>query len=389
MSTRFEIVTECPVTRARTGLLRTAHGTIETPLFMPVGTLGSVKGLTQRMLSEELGAQIVLANTYHLFLRPGHETIAKLGGLHSFINWDGAILTDSGGFQVFSLSSLCKVIEEGVVFRSHLDGSEHIFTPESTVDVQWALGSDVMMMLDECTDYPVSKDHARSSMERTIRWADRGFQHWQTAGDSSGDEAMSSLSSDSLQPMLFPIVQGSMFPDLRRECAERLVDMDAPGYAIGGLSVGEDRRLSFEMVEAVEDVLPRVKPRYVMGVGALEELAEYVARGVDMMDCVLPTRNARNGYLFSSEGSLIIKNSKWKADDRPLDKTCRCYTCLNYSRAYLRHLFLAGEMLFCTLATLHNLTAYLDRLREIREAIQIGEFPAYLARVRSANWRRL
>ncbi|MBG99381.1 MAG: tRNA guanosine(34) transglycosylase Tgt [Solibacterales bacterium] len=389
MSTRFEIVTECPVTRARTGLLRTAHGTIETPLFMPVGTLGSVKGLTQRMLSEELGAQIVLANTYHLFLRPGHETIAKLGGLHSFINWDGAILTDSGGFQVFSLSSLCKVIEEGVVFRSHLDGSEHIFTPESTVDVQWALGSDVMMMLDECTDYPVSKDHARSSMERTIRWADRGFQHWQTAGDSSGDEAMSSLSSDSLQPMLFPIVQGSMFPDLRRECAERLVDMDAPGYAIGGLSVGEDRRLSFEMVEAVEDVLPRVKPRYVMGVGALEELAEYVARGVDMMDCVLPTRNARNGYLFTSEGSLIIKNSKWKADDRPLDKTCRCYTCLNYSRAYLRHLFLAGEMLFCTLATLHNLTAYLDRLREIREAIQIGEFPAYLARVRSANWRRL
>lgn len=389
MSTRFEIVTECPVTRARTGLLRTAHGTIETPLFMPVGTLGSVKGLTQRMLSEELGAQIVLANTYHLFLRPGHETIAKLGGLHSFINWDGAILTDSGGFQVFSLSSLCKVIEEGVVFRSHLDGSEHIFTPESTVDVQRALGSDVMMMLDECTDYPVSKDHARSSMERTIRWADRGFQHWQTAGDSSGDEAMSSLSSDSLQPMLFPIVQGSMFPDLRRECAERLVDMDAPGYAIGGLSVGEDRRLSFEMVEAVEDVLPRVKPRYVMGVGALEELAEYVARGVDMMDCVLPTRNARNGYLFTSEGSLIIKNSKWKADDRPLDKTCRCYTCLNYSRAYLRHLFLAGEMLFCTLATLHNLTAYLDRLREIREAIQIGEFPAYLARVRSANWRRL
>lgn len=389
MSTRFEIVTECPVTRARTGLLRTAHGTIETPLFMPVGTLGSVKGLTQRMLSEELGAQIVLANTYHLFLRPGHETIAKLGGLHSFINWDGAILTDSGGFQVFSLSSLCKVIEEGVVFRSHLDGSEHIFTPESTVDVQRALGSDVMMMLDECTDYPVSKDHARSSMERTIRWADRGFQHWQTAGDSSGDEAMSGLSSDSLQPMLFPIVQGSMFPDLRRECAERLVDMDAPGYAIGGLSVGEDRRLSFEMVEAVEDVLPRVKPRYVMGVGALEELAEYVARGVDMMDCVLPTRNARNGYLFTSEGSLIIKNSKWKADDRPLDKTCRCYTCLNYSRAYLRHLFLAGEMLFCTLATLHNLTAYLDRLREIREAIQIGEFPAYLARVRSANWRRL
>ena len=272
-----------------------------------------------------------------------------------------------------------------------------MFTPESTVDVQRALGSDVMMVLDECTDYPVSKDYARSSMERTIRWADRGLRHWQTTGDPSSNDVGLSVTDHSegeavnrlMQPMLFLIVQGSMFPDLRRECAERLADMDAPGYAIGGLSVGEDRRLSFEMVEAVEDVLPRAKPRYVMGVGMLEELAEYVARGVDMMDCVLPTRNARNGYLFTSEGSLIIKNSKWKTDDRPLDKTCRCYTCSNHSRAYLRHLFLTGEMLFCTLATLHNLTAYLDRLKEIREAIQIGEFPAYLARARSANWRRL
>ncbi len=388
MDNRFEIVAECPHTRARAGLLHTAHGTIETPVFMPVGTLGSVKGLTQRMLAEELGARIVLANTYHLYLRPGHETVAKLGGLHGFMNWGSAILTDSGGFQVFSLSSLRKITDDGVIFRSHLDGSEHVFTPESTVDVQRALGSDLMMVLDECTEYPVSREYARASMGRTVNWARRGLRHWRTSAQAdipNGPGA--ATSTDSLAPMLFPIVQGSMFPDLRRECAERLVEMDAPGYAIGGLSVGEPRALSFEMVEATEPILPRHKPRYVMGVGMLDELGEYVARGVDMMDCVLPTRNARNGYLFSSEGRLIIKNSEWKADPRPVDENCACYTCRNHSRAYLRHLFLAREMLYSTLATLHNLTVYLDRLREIREAIQIGEFPAYLARVRSADRR--
>ena len=398
MSTHFEIVSECPGTLARSGLLHTTHGSVETPVFMPVGTLGSVKSLTQRMLAEELGAQIVLANTYHLFLRPGYETIAHLGGLHAFMSWDGAILTDSGGFQVFSLSSLRKITDDGVIFRSHLDGSEHAFTPESTVDVQQALGSDVMMVLDECTEYPVSKEFARSSMERTLKWAERGLRHWQGSRDDdaenvfelagvsrAGNQPSRSTFSRSLRPMLFPIVQGSMFPDLRRECAKRLVDMDAPGYAIGGLSVGEAKELSFEMVEATEPILPRAKPRYVMGVGMLEELVEYVARGVDMMDCVLPTRNARNGYLFTSRGPLIIKHSKWKTDGNPLDENCRCYTCQNYSRAYLRHLFLSGEILYSTLATLHNLTSYLDRLKEIREAIQTGEFPAYLARARSAG----
>ena len=386
MDNRFEIVAECPHTRARAGLLHTAHGTIETPVFIPVGTLGCVKGLTQRMLAEQLGARIVLANAYHLYLRPGHETVGQLGGLHGFMNWGGAILTDSGGFQVFSLRSLRKITDDGVIFRSHLDGSEHVFTPESTVDVQRTLGSDVMMVLDECTEYPVSRPYAKASMERTIDWAKRGIRHWRAETETDA-ETGARAEIKRLPPLLFPIVQGSMFPELRRECAERLVEMDAPGYAIGGLSVGEPRALSFEMVEASEPILPRDKPRYVMGVGMLDELGEYVARGVDMMDCVLPTRNARNGYLFTSAGRLIIKNSEWKADPRPVDENCACYTCRNHSRAYLRHLFLAGEMLYSTLATLHNLTVYLDRLREIREAIQIGEFPAYLARVRSADRR--
>ena len=338
------------------------------------------------MLAEELGARIVLANTYHLYLRPGHETIGQLGGLHGFMNWGGAILTDSGGFQVFSLSSLRKITDDGVIFRSHLDGSEHVFTPESTIDAQRALGSDVMMVLDECTEYPVSREYARVSMERTIDWAKRGLRHWR-AGSERDAEAGDAAEAERIPRMLFPIVQGSMFPELRRECAGRLVELDAPGYAIGGLSVGEPRGLSFEMVEATEPILPRDKPRYVMGVGMLDELGEYVARGVDMMDCVLPTRNARNGYLFTSEGRLIIKNSAWKADPRPVDENCACYACRNHSRAYLRHLFLSREMLYSTLATIHNLTVYLDRLREIREAIQIGEFPAYLARVQTADRR--
>lgn len=371
---RFEVVAECPHTRARAGLLHTAHGTVETPVFMPVGTQATVKGLTQRMLAEELQASLILANTYHLYLRPGHKTIEELGGLHRFMGWTHAVLTDSGGFQVFSLAGLRKVTASGVVFRSHLDGSEHLFTPESTVDAQQALGSDIMMVLDECTEYPVSHERARTSMETTLRWAERAFAHWR----NSHDEGRA----------LFPIVQGSMFGHLRRECAERLAVLDAPGYAIGGLSVGEPRAMSYEMVEATEPVLPRDRPRYVMGVGMLHELGEYVARGVDMMDCVLPTRNARNGYLFTSTGPVVIKNAVWARDPHPLDEQCSCYTCRNFSRAYLRHLFLAREMLFGTLATLHNLSVYLDRMRRIREAILFGGLPEYLALIRAKEEKR-
>lgn len=369
----FELIAECAATRARAGLLHTAHGTIETPVFMPVGTQATVKGLTQRDLAEELDVRILLANTYHLYLRPGHELIRRMGGLHRFMSWPRAILTDSGGYQVFSLSDLRKIEDAGVTFRSHLDGDRHVFTPESAVDVQMALGSDVMMVLDECPQYPVSHEYARESMERTLHWARRGFAHYRTKLARDGQA----------QQSLFPIVQGSMFADLRRVCAEQLLELEADGYAIGGLSVGEPRPLSFEMVEATEPFLPRMRPRYAMGVGMAEELAEYVARGVDMMDCVLPSRNARNGYLFTSQGRVIIKHTRYKDDPRPIDENCGCYTCRNYSRAYLRHLYQAGEMLYAVLATRHNIRRYLDIMREIRHAILLGQLPEYLKTVRA------
>jgi queuine tRNA-ribosyltransferase len=370
-SLRFEILAECPVTRARAGLLHTAHGVVETPVFMPVGTQATVKGLTQRDLAEALDARIILANTYHLLLRPGPDLIARMGGLHQFMAWPRAILTDSGGFQVFSLSSLRKIGDDGIHFRSHLNGDLYVFTPESTVDAQLAFGSDILMVLDECPEYPVSHEYARESMERTVRWARQGHDHYLRR---TGDAPVN---------FLFPIVQGSMFADLRRECAARLVELDAAGYAIGGLSVGEPRPLSMEMVEACEPVLPRDRPRYTMGVGLPQELPEYVARGVDMMDCVLPTRNARNGCLFTSEGRLIIKHARYKDDPRPVDERCSCYTCRTYSRAYLRHLFLAGEMLYAMLATHHNVRRYLDIMAEIRHAIILGTFPEYVRGVRS------
>jgi queuine tRNA-ribosyltransferase len=365
----FELLAECPVTRARAGILHTAHGDIPTPVFMPVGTQATVKGLNQRDLWDELHARIILGNTYHLFLRPGHETIRRLGGLHRFMSWPGAILTDSGGYQVFSLSGLRRITDEGVTFQSHLDGDTHKFSPASTVDVQLAFGSDIMMVLDECPPYPVSHEYARVSMDRTVRWAEEAFLHFRnSASECSG--------------ALFPIVQGSMFPELRRECARRLVELDAEGYAVGGLSVGEPRPLSLEMVEASEPFLPRNRPRYAMGVGMPHELAEYVARGIDMMDCVLPSRNARNGWLFTSEGRVVIKHARYREDPGPLDPGCGCYTCQNYSRAYLRHLFQAGEILFASLATRHNLQRYLDIMGEIRQSILVGEFPRYLKSVR-------
>ena len=371
---RFEIVAQCAHTRARAGLLHTAHGTIETPVFMPVGTQATVKGLTQRDLAEELGVQILLANTYHLFLRPGHELIRSVGGLHRFMSWPNAILTDSGGFQVFSLSGLRKISEEGVTFRSHLDGDLHTFTPESTVDVQLALGSDILMVLDECPEYPVSHEYARESMQRTVRWARQASAHYRRR-----------LAETPAPQALFPIVQGSMFPDLRKICAEMLLDLDTNGYAIGGLSVGEPRHLSLEMVEATEAILPRDRPRYAMGVGMPAELPEYVARGIDMMDCVLPSRNARNGYLFTSAGRIIIKHARYKDDPRPVDENCGCYTCRSYSRAYLRHLFQSGEILYAVLATRHNIRRYLDIMSEIRQAILSDSLPDYLRTARLAS----
>jgi queuine tRNA-ribosyltransferase len=362
---RFEIQAECPVTGARAGLIHTAHGVIETPVFMPVGTQASVKGVMQRDLESELDAKIILSNTYHLFLRPGHERIERLGGLHRFMSWPRAILTDSGGFQVFSLDTLRKVTDEGVWFRSHLNGDQHFFTAESTVDVQLALGSDIMMMFDECLSYPATHEQATASMHRTLNWARRGWAHYQRR-------------EKGMHCALFPIVQGSMFPDLRRACTEELLELDAPGYAIGGLSVGEPRELSQEMTAVTTPLLPRDRPRYVMGVGMPEELAPYVAKGVDMMDCVLPSRNARNGYLFTSAGKVVIKQAQYTEDPRPVDEKCQCYTCRNFSRAYLRHLFLAGEILFSTLATLHNIHFYLDIMRHIRQSILLGNFPELL-----------
>jgi queuine tRNA-ribosyltransferase len=340
---------------------------------MPVGTQATVKGILARDLIQDLDAKIILANTYHLFLRPGHETVKKLGGLHGFMAWPRAVLTDSGGFQVFSLDSLRKVTDEGVLFHSHLNGDAHMFTPESTIDVQMALGSDVMMVLDECLAYPASHEAARVSTERTLNWARSAYKHYRER--SEGKQAC------------FPIVQGSMYPDLRRHCAEELLKLDADGYAIGGLSVGEPRPLSMEMTEIVAPMLPQDRPRYAMGVGMPEELPEYVARGIDMMDCVLPSRNARNGYLFTSTGKVVIKQAQYKEDPAPVDEKCSCYTCRNFSRAYLRHLFLANEISFCTLATLHNLRHYLDIMGRIRQAILVGKYPSYLQSARSEGIR--
>ncbi len=339
---------------------------------MPVGTQGTVKGLSQRDLLEDLKVPIILGNTYHLYLRPGHELIRQFGCLHGFAAWPKAILTDSGGFQVFSLSSLRKISEDGVRFQSHLNGDMHQFTPQSTVDVQLALGSDIMMVLDECPEYPVSHEYAKVAMERTVRWAATAVEHYR--------ERMKQIPT---RHALFPIVQGSTFADLRRECAARLVELDTDGYAVGGLSVGEPRPLSLEMVEATEPLLPRDRPRYAMGVGMPEELAEYVAMGIDMMDCVLPTRNARNGCLFTSAGRIIIKHARYKDDPRPIDAQCTCYTCKTYSRAYLRHLFQAQEILYASLSTRHNIQRYLDIMREIRHAIRLDIFPEYLRATRA------
>jgi len=365
----FELQATCPVTGARAGLLHTAHGIVETPVFMPVGTQAAIKGVLPRTVENEIDAKIILANTYHLYLRPGHELIRNLGGLHKFMAWPRAILTDSGGFQVFSLNALTKISDEGVLFKSHLNGDPHMFTPESTIDIQLALGSDICMVLDECLPYPSEHAAAEKSMRRTIRWAKQAYTHFEEKHPEQTQAC-------------FPIVQGSMYPDLRRACAAELMEIPAKGFAIGGLSVGEPRELSLEMAQTAAAVLPKDRPRYVMGVGMPEELGEYVAQGIDMMDCVLPSRSARHGLLFTNQGKVKIKRAEYREDARPVDETCPCYTCRTFTRAYLRHLFLAEELIFHTLATIHNLQHYLDIMRSIRHAIILGVFPEKLSEIR-------
>lgn len=351
--------------RARTGILDTPHGQVETPVFMPVGTQGTVKAVEHREL-EELGAQIILGNTYHLYLRPGPEVVAKGGGLHGFTGWKGPILTDSGGYQVFSLTDLRTIEEEGVRFRSHLDGSEHRFTPESVVDIQRTLGSDIMMVLDECPPYPSSYDYAKESNELTLRWARRCKEYAEQRGPMHGN-----------RQALFGIVQGGTYPELRERSARELMAMGFDGYALGGLAVGEPAETMYDVVALCEAILPSEKPRYLMGVGTPENLLEAIDRGMDMFDCVMPTRNARNGMLFTRDGSLNIRNATFKADFTPIDPECRCYTCGRHTRAYLRHLFQAKEILALQLATLHNLSFYLGLMRDARAAIQSHTFSGW------------
>jgi queuine tRNA-ribosyltransferase len=361
---------------ARLGRIHTAHGAVETPAFMPCGTAGSVKSVPQDVL-EELGAQIILGNTYHLYLRPGHELIRTLGGLHQFMSWERAILTDSGGFQVFSLSGLRKIKEDGVHFRSHLDGTAHVFTPERSIEVQIALGGDIIMAFDECTEHPADRQRTRESMEMTLRWAGRSKDYFEAHKDKVPWKNTGELAGK-LQ-MLFGIVQGGMHADLRRESAERTVELDFPGYAIGGLSVGEPRQQRLEMIAAALEILPQDRPRYVMGVGYPDEIVQYACLGVDMMDCVLPTRAARHGLLFTSEGRMNIKNIRYAQDQGPLDPKCGCKVCARYSRAYLRHLYVSGEPLAGTLNSIHNLWHYLDTMRSVRHAIQLGDLSGTLS----------
>jgi queuine tRNA-ribosyltransferase len=389
--------------KARSGRLLTPHAEIETPVFMPVGTLASVKGVPQDTL-EELGAQIILGNTYHLYLRPGVETVRRMGGLHGFMSWPRAILTDSGGFQVFSLNELRKVNEDGVTFRSHLDGSSHFFSPESAMEAQIGLGADIIMAFDECTEFPADRTRARASMEMTARWAARCKKYFEdhkheVPWDDVGTAAIGCPAERSSAPApanlrspgqpgaavptqsLFGIIQGGMEKDLRKESADRTLEIGFPGYAIGGLSVGEPRELTREIVESTLEHLPADKPRYLMGVGTPEEIVEYANLGVDMMDCVLPTRAARHGLLFTSEGKISIKQARYAQDAAPLDANCGCRVCQRYSRAYLRHLYASNEVLAQVLNTIHNLSFYLDTMRRVRHSISLGEESRFLSSV--------
>lgn len=351
----FQIAKSDNLTKARAGVLHTLHGAVHTPIFMPVGTYATVKTCTSDEL-ESLGAEIILGNAYHLYLRPGHNIVKKAGGLHKFMSWRRSILTDSGGFQVFSLGANREITEEGTIFKSEIDGSKHFFSPERSIEIQNAIGADIIMNFDECTSYPCDYEYAKNSMELTTRWAKR------------------CRSAHKGNQLLFGIVQGSVYHDLRRKSAEQLVEMNFDGYALGGLSVGEEKEIMYEIIGFTTPFLPKDKPHYLMGVGTPENIVEAVSLGIDMFDCVMPTRNARNGSLFTSEGMIKIKNAQFKRDFAPLDSKCKCHTCSNFSRAYLRHLFMANEILAHRLHTIHNLHFYLSLMRGIRRSILDGTF---------------
>jgi queuine tRNA-ribosyltransferase len=363
---KFTLAQEDPQSKARAGLVETDHGKIETPIFMPVGTAGTVKAVHQRELKEDVQAQIILGNTYHLYLRPGLDILEKARGLHKFNGWDRPILTDSGGYQVFSLAGTRKIKEEGVTFKSHIDGSKHNFTPENVMDIQRTIGADIIMAFDECTPYPCEYGYARKSMEMTHRWLKRCTERFDSTEGKYG-----------YNQTLFPIVQGSVYKDLRKQSAEFIAEQGREGNAIGGLSVGEPAEMMYEMTEIVTDLLPRDKPRYLMGVGTPANILECIALGVDMFDCVMPTRNARNGMLFTSEGIINIRNEKWKDDFTPIDPAIGNYASTFYSKAYLRHLTISKEILAAQIASIHNLSFYLWLVKEARNHILAGDFASW------------
>ncbi len=369
----FEKISSDTATRARAGRVTTEHGSFDTPVFMPVGTQGTVKALTQTML-EDAGARIILGNTYHLYLRPGHLIVNQLGGLHRFISWDRVILTDSGGFQVFSLTGLRRISDEGVEFQSHIDGSRHFLSPEKSMEIQAALGSDIVMAFDECTPYPATREEALKSLEMTTNWARRSKERLTKLHSERSEAERAGFKIVNPSQALFGINQGSIFPDLRERSLDGLLEIGFDGYAIGGLSVGEEKSAMFDVVSHIAPRLPEDKPRYLMGVGTPEDIVNAVACGVDMFDCVMPTRNARNGSLFTSRGKISIKNARYRSDERPVDEACRCPVCRRYSRAYLRHLYMSGEILGSVLSSLHNVCFYLDTMARIRQAILLGTF---------------
>ena len=374
----FKLLHTDPYSSARAGIITTDHGQIETPIFMPVGTVASVKGVHIKEVKEDIQAQIILGNTYHLYLRPGLDILEKAGGLHKFNGWDRPILTDSGGFQVFSLADNRKLTEEGAIFRSHIDGSKHFFTPENVVDIQRTIGADIMMAFDECTPGTADYRYAKNSMERTHRWLKRGLEHFDATPDKYG-----------YKQTFFPIVQGCVYPELRRESAKFIADQGREGNAIGGLAVGEPTEKMYEMIEVVNDILPKDSPRYLMGVGTPANLLEGIERGVDMFDCVMPTRNGRNGMLFTRNGIMNMKNKKWADDFSPIDPESDCFVDLQYSKAYLRHLFVSQELLAMQIASIHNLAFYLWLVKEARKHIIAGDFHTWKPMMLERVTRRL